>query len=161
MVIVMSQQQKQSKELKIVTRPVVTVDNVKGDTNKLKLLHIIKHLGSVSEKALTYLIHLLQDEAKIQLRYNYINVGGMPCSKQLRDDINMLLYLGLVETDAVSRRLKLTSSGVEFLGMYGLSEDELKMLLSSVDELKGKISSIDVEADLSARKMRSLKLSRR
>lgn len=149
-----SQQQKQSKELKIVTRPVVTIDSIKGDATKLKLLHIIKHLSSVSEKALTYLVHLLQSEAKIQLKYSFINVGGVPCSKQLRDDINVLLYLGLVETDAVSRKLKLTSNGVEFLEKHGLSGEELKTLLASVDELKNKISSIDAEADLSARKVR-------
>jgi len=149
-----SQQQKQSKELKIVTRPVVTIDSIKGDTAKLKLLHIIKHLNSVSEKALTYLIHLLQSEAKVQLKYSFINIGGIPCSKQLRDDINVLLYLGLVETDSVSRKLKLTSSGVEFLEKHGLSGEELKTLLTSVDELKSKISSIDAEADLSARKVR-------
>ncbi|MEM0361057.1 MAG: hypothetical protein QXT01_03080 [Sulfolobales archaeon] len=149
-----SQQQKQSKELKIVTRPVVTIDSIKGDIAKLKLLHIIKHLNSVSEKALTYLIHLLQSEAKVQLKYSFINIGGIPCSKQLRDDINVLLYLGLVETDSVSRKLKLTSSGVEFLEKHGLSGEELKTLLTSVDELKSKISSIDAEADLSARKVR-------
>lgn len=149
-----SQQQKQSKELKIVTRPVVTIDSIKGDATKLKLLHIIKHLSSVSEKALTYLVHLLQSEAKIQLKYSFINVGGVPCSKQLRDDINVLLYLGLVETDAVSRKLKVTSNGAEFLEKHGLSGEELKTLLASVDELKNKISSIDAEADLSARKVR-------
>lgn len=149
-----SQQQKQSKELKIVTRPVITIDSIKGDTTKLKLLHIIKHLSSVSEKGLTYLIYLLQSEAKIQLKYSFINIGGVPCSKQLRDDINVLLYLGLVETDAVSRKLKLTSNGVEFLEKHGLSGEELKTLSTSVDELKSKISSIDAEADLSARKVR-------
>lgn len=150
----LSQPQKQSKELKIVTRPVVTIDSVKSDVTKLKLLHIIKHLNSVSEKALTHLIHLLQNEAKVQLKYNFINIGGVPCSKQLRDDINVLLYLGLVETDAVSRKLKLTSNGIEFLEKHGLSNDELKTLLASVDELKSKTSSIDAEADLSARKVR-------
>ncbi|MCS7108008.1 MAG: hypothetical protein RMH77_03790 [Sulfolobales archaeon] len=151
----MSQQQKQSKELKIVTRPVVTVDSIKGDVIKLKLLHIIKHLNSISEKALTHLIYLLQNELKIQLKYSFINVGGVPCSKQLRDDINILLYLGLVETDSLSRKLRLTSNGVEFLEKYGLSNEELNTLLSGVDELKSKTSSIDAEADLSARKVRS------
>lgn len=152
---VLSQQQKQSKELKIVTRPVVTVDSIKGDVIKLKLLHIIKHLNSISEKALTHLIYLLQNELKIQLKYSFINVGGVPCSKQLRDDINILLYLGLVETDSLSRKLRLTSNGVEFLEKYGLSNEELNTLLSGVDELKSKTSSIDAEADLSARKVRS------
>lgn len=151
----MSQQQKQSKELKIVTRPVVTVDSIKGDVIKLKLLHIIKHLNSISEKALTHLIYLLQNELKIQLKYSFINVGGVPCSKQLRDDINILLYLGLVETDSVSRKLRLTSNGVEFLEKHGLSNEELNTLLGGVDELKSKTSSIDAEADLSARKVRS------
>ncbi len=150
-----SQQQKQSKELKIVTRPVITVDSVKGDPIKLKLLHIIKHLNGVSEKALTHLIYLLQNEAKVQLKYSFVNVGGVPCSKQLRDDVNVLLYLGLVETDAVSRKLKLTSNGMEFLEKHGLDENELKTLLDSVDGLRSKISSIDAEADLSARKLRS------
>lgn len=153
----LSQQQKQSKELKIVTRPVVTIESIKGDATKLKLLHIIKHLNSISEKALTHLIHLIQSESKAQFKYNFINVGGVPASKELRDDINVLLYLGLIETDAVSRKLRLTSSGMEFLEKHGLNNEELKPLLSSVDELKSKTSVIDVEADLSARRMKPSK----
>ncbi|MCC6022429.1 MAG: hypothetical protein LM560_04865 [Desulfurococcaceae archaeon] len=153
----MSQQQKQTKELRIVTRPVITIDSIRNDESKIKLLYIIKHLKSISEKALINLVYLLQTESKVKFKYSFTTIGGIPFSKQLRDDINILLYLGLIETDAVTRKLKLTSNGLEFLEKNPLNQEELNNLISSVDGLKSKVNAIEAEIDLTTRKVRGMR----
>jgi len=149
-----SQPQQKTKELKITTRHVVTVDNVANDPRKLKLLHIIKHLGSVSEKALTHLVYWLQSENGISLGYNFISISGIPSSTQLREDINILLYLGLIEADTLSRKLKLTSNGLEFIDRHGLSQEVITPLLKAVDDLKSKVIPLDAEIDLITKRFR-------
>ncbi|MEM3948653.1 MAG: hypothetical protein QXM76_03575 [Zestosphaera sp.] len=94
-----------SKELRIVARPVATLDAVRKDPDKLKLLNIIGRLGAISERGLTNLVYLLVNEKKMGLKYTFIMVDQIPNSKELSEDVRLLLYLGLVETEPTLRRL--------------------------------------------------------
>ncbi|RLG87900.1 MAG: hypothetical protein DRO15_04075, partial [Thermoprotei archaeon] len=83
-----------SKELKVFSKRVITIDQIKRDSRKLRLLMIINILEEISEKALTHLIYLIQKEKGIDLGYKFFLVAGNPSSKQLLDDIFALLYVG-------------------------------------------------------------------
>ncbi len=140
--------QQKTKELKVFSAKVVTVDQILKDERKMKLLHIIQHLGSISEKALTHLLYLLKTEKGIDLGYNFIVIGGKPMSREVLDDLMALLYVGLVETDPRTKKLRLTSNGQEFMEKHALPSEVVEDLLKAVDELKPKIAPIDVEAEL-------------
>jgi len=143
-----------SKEIKITTRPVVTIDSIKGDFNKLIVLNIIKYLNEVSEKALQHLIYWLKSEKNVQLKYEFISIGNLPVSKQLKEDINILLYLGLIETNPSTRKLRLTTNGLEFLDKNNLSSGEMEVILRGVEDLKPKIKPIEAEAELTSKNIR-------
>lgn len=144
-----------SKEIKITARPVVTIDSIKGDFNKLSLLNIIRYLNEISEKTLQYLIYWLRSEKNVQLKYEFINIGNIPVSKQLKDDINILLYLGLIETNPSTRKLRLTTNGLEFLDKNNLNPSELEIIVKGIEDLKSKIKPIEAEAELTSKNIRS------
>ncbi|MEO3993250.1 MAG: hypothetical protein QN229_02925 [Desulfurococcaceae archaeon TW002] len=150
-----------SKELRIIARPVATLEAVKKDPDKLKLLTIINHLQVISEKGLNSLVHALIKEKNIKFKYSLVLVDQIPSSKELSEDIRLLLYLGLIETEPVLRKLKLTSSGKEFLEQNKLDENTLNELLKAVDELKEKILGEERVAEFSARTMKGRKRFRR
>ena len=156
-------QSKTTKEIKIVTRPVVTIDAIKRDSRKLKLLHIIDMIGQISEKGLTQLIYKLKDDKGIDLGYKFFSIAGMPNSKELLEDIKVLLYLGLVESDLISRKLRLTSLGKEFLSSEGdrVSKEYLENISNALEELKTYIQSLDSTTEIVIRGMRSLRSRRR
>jgi len=137
-----------TKELKTFSMQVVTVDAIKRDERKMRLLHIIQHLGAVSEKALTYLLYYLKEKG-MDLGYNFIVIGGKPMSREVLDDIMALLYTGLIENDPRTKKLRLTSSGVEFMEKNALPKEVVEDMLKAVDELKSKIAPIDAEIELS------------
>ncbi len=142
------------KELRIVTKPVVTVDVVKRDPKKLKVLYIINEFGQISEMSLTNLIHTLKNEKGIDLGYNFIMIGDVPSSRDLAEDIRILLYLGLIETDPVTRKLRLTSNGQEFLEQNKLGGEDTEKLKEAIEELKPKIMSEESAAELLTRRFR-------
>lgn len=150
-----------SKELRIIARPVATLDAVKKDPDKLKILTIINHLQVISERSLSGLVYALDKERNIKFKYSFVLVDQIPSSKELSEDIRLLLYLGLVETEPVLRKLRLTSSGKEFLEQNKLDENTLNELLKAVEELKEKTLSEDKVTEFSARAMRGRKRSRR
>ncbi|MEM1686866.1 MAG: hypothetical protein QXR31_02175 [Zestosphaera sp.] len=150
-----------SKELRIIARPVATLDAVKKDPDKLKLLTIIDHLQVISERSLNSLIYALIKEKNAKFKYSFVLVDQIPSSKELSEDIRLLLYLGLVETEPALRKLRLTSSGKEFLGQNKLDESTLNELLKAVDELKEKILSEERVAEFSARATRGRRRFRR
>lgn len=150
-----------SKELRIIARPVATPEAVKKDPDKLKLLTIISHLQVISERSLNSLVHALIKEKNVKFRYSFVLVDQIPSSKELSEDIRLLLYLGLIETEPVLRKLRLTSSGKEFLEQNKLDENTLNELLRAVEELKEKILSEERVAEFSARTVRSRKRFRR
>jgi len=110
---------------------------------------IINILEEISEKALTHLIYLIQKEKGIDLGYKFFLVAGNPSSKQLLDDIFALLYVGLIETNPRNKKLRLTSTGKEFLEQTGgVPEEILSPIKSAIEELRSKIQLVDAEVEL-------------
>ena len=137
-----------SKELKVFSAKVVTPEHIKRDPRKMKLLHIIAHLKSISEKGLTHLLYMLKNEKGVDLGYHFVVVGNKPMSKEVLDELMMLLYAGLIEHNPRNKKLQLTSQGAEFLEQNRLPEEEIKDILSAIDELKPKIETIEMEVEL-------------
>ncbi len=131
-----------TKELKIITRKVVTLEDVKKNKRMLKLLHIIDHLKEISEPGLIHLLYEMKN-AGVDLGYNFIVVANKPGSKEVHQDLLDLLYLNLVEKDPVRGKLRITSTGKEFLEKNGLPEEEVKPLLAAVDQAFPKIKFIE------------------
>ncbi len=159
----LSQSKTATKELKIVTRPVVTVEAVKRDKRKLTLLHIINEIGEISEKAVTQLLYKMKEEKGLDLGYNFYLIADTPNSKDIQEDIRVLLYLGLIESDPISRKLRLTSLGKEFLDAEGkrVPEDELSKVREIINELRTFIQSLDSTTEMLLRSLRGLRRRRR
>lgn len=148
--------QQKSKELKISTKQVITPSAVKEDKRKIQLLFIIRQLNSISEKGLTYLLKELK-ERNLDLGYNFIDIGGNLNSPDLKEDIMALLYLGFVESDP-TKKLKLTTNGIEFLESSQIDDDfknKINQILQQ-QELKTKINAIDAEYSLKLRRERRM-----
>lgn len=145
------------KELVIITRPAITIDQVKSDERKKQLLLILKALdeqGGIYERSLAYLLYWLKSEKNIDLGYNFHLVGDVPTSKQLHDDVVALLYTGLIETDAKTKKLRVTNTGREFISSIGYDEEFFEKLKSLVEEYRPKISAIDAQIELTTMLMR-------
>lgn len=142
-----------SKELKIVTRQVITLDDIKKNDRMILLLYIVKHLGEISEKGLTHLLYKMKEENGIDLGYQFVKMGKVVGSKDLHQDILDLLYVGLMEREPRKNKLRLTSDGEEFLEKYGnkIPEDRLKSIFEVIDELKNTIKSIEAEVEFTRR----------
>ncbi|MCS7111368.1 MAG: hypothetical protein N3D82_03725 [Ignisphaera sp.] len=143
-----SPQQQKTKELKTFSVQVVTLDQIRNDKRKSALVYIIKSLKEVSEKGLSYLINYLKEEKKIDLGYNIIKIGNKIIVKELNDDIKLLLYVGIIEMDLKTRKLRLTSNGQEFLEGIKVIDKDLEQLLQLVEEYRNKIVAIDEEISL-------------
>lgn len=139
------------KELRIVTRPVVTDDVVKRDPKKQRILFIINEFKQLTEKSLVKLVYELKKEKDLDLGYSFIMLGDTPSSKELAEDLRILLYLGLIETDPVSRKMKLTANGEEFLEKNPVTGEDIDKLKEAIEELKPKIMSEESAAELITR----------
>jgi len=146
-------QQTKSKELKIVTRPVITLDSVKSNKRAMKVLYLISELGSVTEKGLSYVIKELSSLG-VDLGYRFIDIAGVPTSKELRDDITAMLYVGLLESGQ-GKRVSVTSQGKEVLSQIQLDQEYVETIKSKLPEIKTKLATILAEADLGGRRSRS------
>lgn len=132
-----------SKELKIVTRPVVTVDDVLKDTKKVGILSIVNKLGEVSERGLINALYILKSEKNKELGYQFQVIGKAVNSRDLLEDIRILLYLGLLEVTE-RRKLRLTSLGKELLDKVGGGVGgSLEEVLQAVEEIKQRVLSED------------------
>ncbi len=144
-----------SKELKIITRHVITIDDIKKDPRKVKLLYIISVTSGISEKALQYLLYYMKEEG-YDLGYKFVMLGTVPSSKEILNDTLALRYVGLLETNP-RRKLVVTSLGKEFLEKEGskyISDDEKDQIRKIVEELRVKIAPIDAEVELMSRPRR-------
>ncbi len=142
--------QTKSKELKLVTKQVVTSDSVKEDKRKLQLLYLISNFDGISEKALLYTISELKNKG-LDLGYNIVTLGNNVTSPQVKDDLTALLYLGLLENDQ-AKMLKVSSNGKDFLESNTVDEAFKNQLTSLIQELKEKIKAIDEEQRLRSRR---------
>ncbi len=132
-----------SKEVKIVTRPVVTLDEVSKDVKKVSLLEVVRNLGEVSERGLISSLYILKSEAGKDLGYQFQVVGSSVSSREILEDVRVLLYLGLLEVSP-SRKLRLTSLGREFLEKLGGGlKERLEELAKSVEGIKQRVLSED------------------
>ncbi|MEM1610158.1 MAG: hypothetical protein QXQ57_00750 [Sulfolobales archaeon] len=147
----MSQQTK-SKELKIVTKPVIVLESVKNNKRAMKVLYLISELGSVSEKGLSYVIKELSS-AGVDLGYRFLEIAGIPTSKELREDIISMLYVGLLESSQ-GKKLSVTSQGKEVLSQIQLEQEYMDALKSKLPEIKTKLATILAEADLGSQRSR-------
>lgn len=142
--------QTKSKELKLVTKQVVTSDSVKEDKRKLQLLYLISNFDGISEKALLHAINELKNKG-LDLGYNIVTLGNNVTSPQVKDDLTALLYLGLLENDQ-AKMLKVSSNGKDFLESNPVDEAFKNQLTSLIQELKEKIKAIDEEQRLRSRR---------
>jgi len=140
--------QQKTKELKTFSMQVITPEDIKRDLRKLRLLHLIESVGPISEKALTHLLYLMKEEKDVDLGYNFVVIGGKPVSKEVLEDLRALLYVGFVENEPRTRKLQVTSNGLEFLEKNRLSDELTKKVLEVAEELKPKIAPIDAEVEL-------------
>lgn len=150
------QQQQKTKELKVFSTQVITLDHIRNDMRKLKLLFAINTLKEVSEKGLTYIVQYIKDEKKLDLGYTITKLGNRVIVRELNDDIRALLYVGLIEVDAKTKKLRLTSNGQEFIDKIQKNED-IENFIKIVEELKGKVVAIDEEVALASTTTRSKK----
>jgi hypothetical protein len=145
-------QQTKSKELKIVTKPVIALESVKNNKRAMKVLYLISELGSVTEKGLSYVIKELSS-AGVDLGYRFLEIAGIPTSKELREDIISMLYVGLLESSQ-GKKLSVTSQGKEVLSQIQLEQEYIDALKSKLPEIKTKLATILAEADLESRRSR-------
>lgn len=147
----MSQQTK-SKELKIVTKPVIVLDQLRSNRRAIKTLFLVSELGGVTEKALAYVIKELQSVG-VDLGYKFIEIAGIPTSKELREDVIAMLYVGLLESGQ-NKKLSITSQGKEFIEQVGVEQEFIEDLRSKLPEVKTKLATLIAEADLGAQRGR-------
>jgi hypothetical protein len=143
-----------SKDVKIVTRHVVTLSEVEKNPRLVTLLYIVSLAKSgISEKALVNLVYLMRENG-FNLGYNFVVVGNTPTSKDLLGDLTLLKYIGLVEV-AGNKKLVVTSLGRELLSkvapVISSQEDTIKKLYEA---LYPKVAPVDVEIDLKSRARR-------
>lgn len=144
-----------SKELKIITRPALTINDIVNDSRKIALLHIVKSFGEITEKALYHLVKGVQEEGKIKLGYSFFEVAGILSSKELREDLIALLYLGLLESNPRNKKLRITADGQEFLEQnIEKLGDNAEKISEAIENLRPKIIPIDAEQELTFKLMK-------
>lgn len=145
-----TQTTQKTKEIKVFSTQVVTIDHIKKDKRKLILLNIIRTCNEISEKGLAHLIALLKDEKNINLGYTILKLGSKVVVRELLEDVKALLYTGLIEVNPKNKKLMLTSNGHEFLDkvMSQIAIENLDAILKTVEELKPKILPLDEEVAL-------------
>ncbi|AWR97321.1 hypothetical protein DFR86_07005 [Acidianus sulfidivorans JP7] len=144
-----------TKELKSVSKQVISPSVLKEDKRKLNLLYIIKALGSISERAIIALLYEASQKG-LNLGYEFNVIGNNVFSPSLKEDITSLLYLGYIETDPTNKKIKISSNGEEALEQNKSSIDEnFKTQLNQIlSELKTKITALDEEYTLKLRSNR-------
>ena len=147
-----------SKEIKIITKHVITIQDIEKDPRKIKLLYIISEFGDISEKALQYLLYEMKNKG-YDLGYDFTVVGRVPTSKTLFNDLLALKYTGLVETNP-TRKLVVSSLGREFLEKHGnvISDEEKDNIKKLLEELRVKVKPIDLEVEMRFRRAKPRRL---
>ncbi|MCX8184226.1 MAG: hypothetical protein RMI56_05030 [Sulfolobales archaeon] len=132
-----------SKELKVVSRPVVSIDDAVRDEKKVSVLGIVRSLGEVSERGLINCLYILKTEKGKDIGYPFQVIGSVVNSREMLEDVRVLLYLGLLEVTE-ARKLKLTSLGREMLDKLSDKQKEIVEELSKVvEEIKQRVLSED------------------
>ncbi|AFL66030.1 hypothetical protein [Desulfurococcus amylolyticus] len=139
------------KEIKIVTKHVVTPSDLEKNPRAVKLLYIISLSNGISEKALMSLLYLMTQNG-YDLGYSFTLLTQSPTSRDVLNELTMLKYLGFVEVGA-NKKLIISSAGKEFLeahlNIVGGDAETIKKLFS---DLKPKIQPLDVEVDVKTKR---------
>ncbi|MEB3772232.1 MAG: hypothetical protein GSR82_00970 [Desulfurococcales archaeon] len=140
---------KGTKDFKLVTFKVVTLDQVLKNERLMTLLYLISKFKELNEKTVYHLVHEVQEKG-LNLGYNFFIVGGHPNSKQLKDDLVALMYVDLIEADPRTKKLRLTGQGLDVIEKYSseMSPDKKSLIDNIVEEVKKKILVLDNEVDL-------------
>ncbi|WP_048078663.1 hypothetical protein [Desulfurococcus mucosus] len=139
------------KEIRIVTRPVVTPGDLEKNPRAIKLLYIISLSNGISEKALMSLLYLMK-QSGYDLGYSFTLLTQNPTSRDVLNELTMLKYLGFVEVNA-HKKLVATGSGKEFLDSHmGIIGGDAENIRKLFNDLKPKIAPLDVEVDVKSRK---------
>ncbi|MCE4616980.1 MAG: hypothetical protein F7C32_00100 [Desulfurococcales archaeon] len=141
--------EKGSKDFKLVTFKVVTLDQVVKNERLMDLLYLISRFKSLSEKSIYHLVYEVQQKG-YDLGYKFFVIGGRPNSKQLKDDLVALFYVELLETEPRYKKIRLTNQGKDVVEQYiaNMPSEKRAKLDSLVGEIKKKITIIDSEAEL-------------
>lgn len=145
--------QTKSKEIKVVARQVITPDTVKSDAKKIKLLYLLKVLGGASEKALVTALYEMKEKG-VDLGYQFNVIGGNVFSPMIKEDLTSLLYLGYIENDPASKKLKLTTNGLEFLDSQQIDDNFKNSVNQILNDIKLKVQAIDEENRLKSKRNR-------
>ncbi|MCE4615311.1 MAG: hypothetical protein F7B60_07285 [Desulfurococcales archaeon] len=140
---------KGTKDFKLVTFKVITLDQVLKNERLMNLLYLLSKFKELNEKTIYHLVHEVQEKG-LNLGYNFFVVGGHPNSKQLKDDLVALMYVDLVEAEPRTKKVKLTGHGLDIIESYTkeLSLDKKSLTDNILEEIKKKIMVLDNEVDL-------------
>ncbi|MEM0363130.1 MAG: hypothetical protein QXH75_04945 [Sulfolobaceae archaeon] len=139
--------QQKSKDLKIVSKQVISPNVIKEDKRKLQLLYILKQVNKLTEKSIILLLYELKQKG-IDLGYQFNVIGNNVFSSMIKEDLTSLLYLGLIENDPISKKISVSNNGIEVLEKNPIDEEYKNKILQALNEIKTKILAIDEEYNL-------------
>ncbi|MEB3756753.1 MAG: hypothetical protein GSR79_07860 [Desulfurococcales archaeon] len=145
----MSQPSKGTKDFKLVTFKVITIDQVLKNERLMGLLYLLSKFKELNEKTIYHLVHEVQEKG-YNLDYSFFIVGGHPNSKQLKDDLVALMYVDLIEAEPRTKKVKLTGQGLDVIEKHAkeMPADKRSLIGNIIDEIKKKIMILDNEVDL-------------
>lgn len=142
---------KGSKELKIISVQVVTRDSVVKSPRRMGLLYVIDRLGPMHERTLHGVVSRLQEKGA-DFGYEFKRIASSLYSRELREDLVALMYVGFVEAGAgKTRKLRVTSEGREALEKHGAPQGIVGVLQSGYEELRNETSLLDSHIDIQLR----------
>ncbi|TRM79718.1 hypothetical protein DJ524_09675, partial [Sulfolobus sp. D5] len=127
--------QQKSKELKTVSKQVITPSVLNEDKRKLQLLYIIKQVSKLTEKSIITLLYELKQKG-IDLGYQFNIIGNNVFSPMIKEDLTSLLYLGLIEIDSINKKISVSNNGLEVLEKNQLDEEFKNKLNQAINEIK-------------------------
>ncbi|ACP36086.1 conserved hypothetical protein [Sulfolobus islandicus L.S.2.15] len=150
--------QQKSKDVKMVSKQVISTNIINEDKRKLQLLYIIRQIGKLTEKSIIMLLYELKQKG-VDLGYQFNVIGNNVFSLMAKEDLTSLLYLGLIENDPVSKKIGISNNGIEILDKTHIEEDFKNKVAQALNEIKTKILAYDEEYNLKIKN--EMKLRRR
>jgi len=150
--------QQKSKDVKMVSKQVISTNIINEDKRKLQLLYIIRQIGKLTEKSIIMLLYELKQKG-VDIGYQFNVIGNNVFSLMAKEDLTSLLYLGLIENDPVSKKIGISNNGIEILDKTQIEEDFKNKVVQALNEIKTKILAYDEEYNLKIKN--EMKLRRR
>jgi len=150
--------QQKSKDVKMVSKQVISTNIINEDKRKLQLLYIIRQIGKLTEKSIIMLLYELKQKG-VDIGYQFNVIGNNVFSLMAKEDLTSLLYLGLIENDPVSKKIGISNNGIEILDKTQIEDDFKNKVVQALNEIKTKILAYDEEYNLKIKN--EMKLRRR